>query len=278
LFLKVNASGVQIYRCDESSNGSGMMEYNHIGANSKLYSVYDNEKNISLGYHYYLSHPLAQGARLTFSFSTVDGDTLSAIPESTVTGNKFGTAKGSSVDDIDDLLLKAVCLSGYGHASHVSYVQRRHSKGGVPPSSCEEIGKKIQVSYTAQYLFWSQDRSLNPADIPAEIRIDSENFSPVSGFYSEGQQHYRFNGSSWINFNATSFLYTSPGKEVVGRHYFLEEADANGGQPSWDLFMPAGLSKVRVTTKVVSTVTVEKDSVDWSTLEATSYGGSPHDM
>ncbi|KAH9300888.1 hypothetical protein KI387_012471, partial [Taxus chinensis] len=233
LFLKVNASGVQIYRCDESSNGSGMMEYNHIGANSNLFSVYDNEKNISLGYHYYLSHPLAQGARLTFSFSTVDGDTLSAIPESTVTGNKFGTAKGSSVDDIDDLLLKAVCL-------------------------------------------W--DRSLNPADIPAEIRIDSENFSHVSGFYSEEQQHYRFNGSSWINFNATSFLYTSPGKEVVGRHYFLEEADDNGGQPSWDLFMPAGLSKVRVTTKVVSTVTVEKDSVDWSKLEATSYGGSPHDI
>ncbi|KAH9300883.1 hypothetical protein KI387_012466, partial [Taxus chinensis] len=163
----------------------------------------------------------------------------------------------------------AVSHSGYGGASDVSYVQRRHSKGGVPPSSCEEIGKKIQVPYTAQYLFWSQDQSFTQVGIPSEISTDSDNLSPPSGFYAEGYQHYRFNGSSWINFNATSFLYTSPGKQVVGNHYYLAQADENGGRPTWKLF-----NEVRVTTRAVSRVTVEEDSIDWVKLEATSYGGN----
>lgn len=86
LLLKVNGTGVQIYRCEKSSNGSGMMEYTHVGETAKLYSPYDNEKNVSVGYQYYLPHPLAQGAQPTFSFSMVEGDPVSAIPESTVTG------------------------------------------------------------------------------------------------------------------------------------------------------------------------------------------------
>ncbi|KAH9300884.1 hypothetical protein KI387_012467 [Taxus chinensis] len=208
--MKVNAKGVQIYQCDKNSNGSGMMKYDHVGVKAKLYSPYGNGKYISVGHHYFLSHPLAQGAQPTFSFSMLEGDPVSAIPQSTVTVNTIGTKKVNDQEDIDDLLLKAVSHSGYGGSSDVSYVQRRHSKGGVPPSSCEEIGKKILVPYTAQYLFWSQDQSFTQAGIPSEISTDSDNLSPPSGFYAEGYQHYRFNGSSWINFNATSFLYTSP--------------------------------------------------------------------
>ncbi|GLJ30256.1 hypothetical protein SUGI_0598520 [Cryptomeria japonica] len=141
----------------------------------------------------------------------VEGDPVSAIPESTVTVNPISKEKGKSEDDIDDLLLKGVSHSGYGHASEVSYVQRRHSKGGVPPPHCEEDAKEIQVSYTAQYFFWSQDRSLDTAAIPSEISTDSKNSIPFLGLYGEGYQHYRFNVSSWIIFNASALLYTSPG-------------------------------------------------------------------
>lgn len=170
--------------------------------------------------------------------------------------------------DVDDVLIKAISHSGRGHASWVSYVQRMHSKGGVPPSSpCEEVGKQVKIPYTAQYLFWHQDRSL-PLSIPAEISV-SEDFSPLISFYSEGVQYYRFNGSSWINFNVSSYLYTSPGQEVVGWHYFSEKPDENGGQPTWNLFMPLS----RVTVKVVSETTVDPHSIDWTRMKATSHGG-----
>ncbi|GLJ30261.1 hypothetical protein SUGI_0598580 [Cryptomeria japonica] len=275
LLLKVNGTGVQIYRCEKSSNGAGMMNYTHVGATAKLYSPYDNEKNVSVGYHYYLPHPLAQGAQPTFSFSMVEGDPVSAIPESTVTVNPIGTEKGKSEDDIDDLLLKGISHSGYGHASEVSYVQRRHSKGGVPPPYCEEDAKEIQVPYTAQYLFWSQDRSHDTAAIPSEISGYSKNSIPILGYYGEGYQHYRFNGSSWINFNVSALLYTSPGQQVVGRHYFLSQADDKGGQLAWEFSMPSGLGKVRVTFKLVSTVIVDQDSIPWTKLEATSYAADP---
>lgn len=86
MFLKVNASGVQIYQCEKSTNGSEMMKYTHVGANAKLYSPYGDEKSVPVGYHYYLNHLLAQGAQPTFSFSIIKGDPVSAIPKSTVTG------------------------------------------------------------------------------------------------------------------------------------------------------------------------------------------------
>ena len=43
--------------------------------------------NNSVGYHYFLSEPLAQGGKPTFSFSMKAGKPLSAIPESTVKGS-----------------------------------------------------------------------------------------------------------------------------------------------------------------------------------------------
>ncbi|KAH9300885.1 hypothetical protein KI387_012468, partial [Taxus chinensis] len=54
-----------------------------------------------------------------------------------------------------------------------------------------------------------------------------------------------------------------------GNHYYLAQADENGGRPTWKLF-----NEVRVTTRAVSRVTVEEDSIDWVKLEATSYGGN----
>lgn len=61
----------------------------------------------------------------------------------------------------------------------------------------------------------------------------------------------------------------------MGRHYFLSQVDEKGGEPSWELLMPFGLGKVRVTAKLVSIVIVDKNSITWSKLEATSYVAGP---
>jgi hypothetical protein len=273
LIRAVDASGVQIYKCEKNSSGIGLV-YTSVGAMATLSSPDSssfNGKYTSVGYHYFLSEPLAQGGKPTFSFSMKAGEPISAIPESTVTCNVLAQKMLDS-EDVDDLLLKAVSHSARGLAIWVSYVQRMHSKGGVPPSSCEEVGKQVNIPYTAQYLFWQQDRSL-PMGIPVEISV-SKDFTPLISFYSEGIQYYRFNGSSWINFNVSAYLYTSPGQEVVGWHYFSTKPDQNGGQPTWELFMPFS----RVTVKVVSSITVDSDSIDWTEMEATSHGGNKNGL
>lgn len=253
----------------KNSSTSGL-EYAWAGAMATLYSpdgTSVNAQYASVGYHYFLSEPLAQGGKPTFSFSMKAGEPISAIPESTVTCNVLAMKMLDS-KDVDNLLLKAVSHSGQGN-TRVSYVQRMKSKGGVPPSSqCNVVGEKLQIPYTAQYLFWLQDRSL-PMGIPIEISVPKD-FTPLVSFYGEGIQYYRFNGSSWINFNVSASLHTSPGQEVVGWHYFTTNPDPNGGQPTWELFMPLS----RVTVKVVSSITVDSDSVDWIEFEATSHGGN----
>lgn len=79
----MNASGVQIYQCKENSNATGL-QYTQVGAMATLNSTDGNYS--SVGYHYFLSEPLADGGMPTFAFSVEAGDPISAIPESTVTG------------------------------------------------------------------------------------------------------------------------------------------------------------------------------------------------
>lgn len=273
LIRTVNASGVIIYLCGKNST-SGMFHLTYVSALATLYSpngIRVNGNFTSVGYHYLLPELLAQGGNYTFAFSLEAGDAISAIPESTVTATLLAR-KPSITANVPDFLLKAVSHSGNGNASSVSYVQRRHGKGGVPLSQCNVVGTQLQSPYSAQYLFWQQDRSL-PLGIPAVIRV-SKDFSPLLSLYSEGIQYYKFNGSSWNNFNVSADLYNSPGQEVVGRHYFPTKPDQNGGQRTWELFMPFS----QVTAKVVSSITKESDSIAWSKLKATSHGGNKYGL
>jgi hypothetical protein len=85
----VNASGVQIYECEENSNATGLV-YTSVGAMATLYSPDGvNGNDTSVGYHYFLNWPLAEGGKPTYSFSVKAGDPISAIPESTVTGRRI---------------------------------------------------------------------------------------------------------------------------------------------------------------------------------------------
>lgn len=56
----------------------------------------------------------------------------------------------------------------------------------------------------------------------------------------------------------------------MGWHYFSENPDKNGGQPTWELFIPLS----RVTIEVVSRVIVYPKSIDWTEMKANSRGGN----
>ena len=69
----MNASGVQIYQCQKNSSGIGLL-YTQVGAMATLSSSVNAGKYItSVGYHYYLSEPIALNGKLTFSFSMKAG-------------------------------------------------------------------------------------------------------------------------------------------------------------------------------------------------------------
>ena len=121
----------------------------------------------------------------------------------------------------------------------------------TPSSSSEEVQKQVEITYTAQYLIWHQDQSLQIA-VATEVS--------VLEYYSEGIQYYRFNGSSWDNFKVSAYLYTSPGQQVVGRQYFSK----------WELFMPLS----RATLNIVSTINMDSVSIGWTKMEVTSNEGN----
>ncbi|KAI5073322.1 hypothetical protein GOP47_0011335 [Adiantum capillus-veneris] len=117
---------------------------------------------------------------------------------------------------------------------------------------------------------------LSGVEIPAEIAVP-DGHSLHGGIRAEGHQHYQFNGTAWVLTNATAKLYNSPtGTDAVGRHFFLEEPDALGGQPTWETInehhLPALISAVTANSVVAHPV--DPDSITWNLLAATSHYGN----
>lgn len=118
---------------------------------------------------------------------------------------------------------------------------------------------------------------LENVSIPAAIQVPAGQKLQVA-YYAVGLQHYSFNGSAWVLYNATADLYYTEKRAgskrapVVGQHFFLPHPDAGGGQPSWETFIPC---TSLVTAKSLQAVTVDPDSITWNLFEATSESGSP---
>ncbi|KAG6554740.1 hypothetical protein Mapa_003759 [Marchantia paleacea] len=83
-----------------------------------------------------------------------------------------------------------------------------------------------------------------------------------------GHQIYKYNGSVWVLANATAILYNFMG-QPVGHHYFLNEADSAGGQPTWESYNPIS----RVTGRAIARLP-QADAVDWVLLKATTAKGN----
>ncbi|KAH7278855.1 hypothetical protein KP509_38G059400 [Ceratopteris richardii] len=142
----------------------------------------------------------------------------------------------------------------------------------------------VALAFTTQTHAWaavSRNCSdlLKNLDIPKNIQAPSGQ-TMHTVYFAKGLQHYSFNGSSWVLYNATASLYSinhsnttklTVKREVVGQHYFLEKADSQGGQPTWETFVP---STSLVTARTLSKVSVDDRSITWNLLQATSHSGS----
>ena len=108
--------------------------------------------------------------------------------------------------------------------------------------------------------------------VPAQIGVP-EGYKLHLLLTAKGYQYYEFNGSSWVNNNATASLYNSQKKEV-GLHYYLPQPDNLGGQPSWETLPSKGFPYSSVTCAVKATAIEGQDNVAWALLGTTQSHGN----
>lgn len=109
-----------------------------------------------------------------------------------------------------------------------------------------------------------------PPVVPASIQVP--HYELVHTLFAKGHQFYRYNGSAWLQFNATARLYDRHNHEV-GSHFFLPKRDALGGQPTWQSLNYKGVPFSSVTCRPVSSVVVDEASISWVLLETTQSEG-----
>ena len=84
------------------------------------------------------------------------GPTWESNSGSKVIGTRMYGCQPDS-NSIPWLLLEAVSTSGPGIYNSVTYIQRLNTKGGLPPAGPGSfVGEKVQIPYTAEYLFYRE--------------------------------------------------------------------------------------------------------------------------
>jgi predicted peroxiredoxin len=171
LALALEADGVQIYRCQESTKTAGTYEWSFVEPHADLL----NAANERIGIHF--AGP---------SWQANDGSTVKgAVVEKADSPNKA----------IQWLLLKAASVTGNGLFSHVTYVQRIDTVEGVAPQadSCtdQQNGLMSRVPYHAQYRFFTADSmGTSPLNIPDNLQVPAGN-SVAYQVHAQGVQIYR---------------------------------------------------------------------------------------
>jgi Protein of unknown function (DUF3455) len=128
-----HASGDQIYVCQASSDGKPQWTLKAPQADLR------DDKGVLIGHHY--AGP---------AWKHEDG--------SEVTGKAVARADSPDSGSIPWLLVTAVAHSGSGVLSHVTSIQRIHTKGGQPPATpCDasKSGTEAKSPYTADYYFYA---------------------------------------------------------------------------------------------------------------------------
>ncbi|EFJ11504.1 hypothetical protein SELMODRAFT_426270 [Selaginella moellendorffii] len=260
-YLRVRGRGKQLYACNAASKA---WEFDVAWADL----FYPSDKNYTrrIGVHYFLQFPDANGGRPSWSLFRSPGDPDSATPSLTVTGKVLD--KTPSAGNIDALLLQVTSFSG---RTGISYIQRYPVSGGVAPAAnlCTKAGDTLAVDYESDYAFFSQ---LKRPAASGLSNATSNSTKVVASYFGEGFQLYTYENSSWVLKGASASLSSVPGREIVGSHYFLYQADASGGQPTWTIYSP---TYSRVTGKVTEKVSSDNSSVPVLRLERTSSSGEP---
>jgi hypothetical protein len=137
LVLQAHASGVQIYVCREASEGQARWTL-------KAPDAMLRDGNGAVIIHHYA------------------GPTWKHKDGSTVTGKAVAHADSPDPGSIPWLLIAATGHSGTGVLTHVTSVQRIHTKGGQPPAAttCDgsKLGTEAHSAYSADYYFYSLTR------------------------------------------------------------------------------------------------------------------------
>lgn len=131
--LKAQASGSQIYTCQQGKDGA--FAWTLKAPEAELH----DQRGKVIGQHY-------------------AGPTWKSNDGSTVTGRLAAKADSPEFDSIPWLLVTATGHTGDGVFSQVSSIQRIHTHGGQAPAaaSCDASKQNTEVksSYTADYYFY----------------------------------------------------------------------------------------------------------------------------
>jgi hypothetical protein len=132
--LQARASGAQIYVCQRAADGKAGWTLKAPDAD-----LHD-EQGALIGRHY-------------------AGPTWKHNDGSEVTGKAVARVNSPDSGSIPWLLVTATGHSGNGVLSHVTSIQRIHTRGGQPPPSadCSASKENVEVksSYTADYYFYA---------------------------------------------------------------------------------------------------------------------------
>ena len=132
IVLQVHATGLQIYVCQVSADQK--FSWTLKGPEAELTDGHGK----TVGTHYV-------------------GPTWKHTDGSEVVGKLAARADAPEAGAIPWLLLSATGHAGSGILSRVTSIQRIHTKGGQPPSGCDEShrGEEVKVPYSADYYFYA---------------------------------------------------------------------------------------------------------------------------
>jgi hypothetical protein len=132
--LLAHASGSQIYVCQPGTDGK--LAWTLKAPDAELH----DQQGAVIGRHY-------------------AGPTWKDNDGSEVTGKAVGKVDSPEPDSIPWLLVTVTGHSGDGVLSHVTTIQRVHTKGGLPPAAADCNASKqdneVKSAYTADYYFYA---------------------------------------------------------------------------------------------------------------------------
>lgn len=135
LVLRAHASGVQIYVCQQSTDGKAVWTLK--GPEATL----SDDRGEAIGKHYF-------------------GPAWKHNDGSEVTAKVTSRVNAPSPGSIPWLLLKVTARGGNGLLSTVTAIQRVATLGGLPPEGpCDAslLGAESRSEYEAEYLFYASD-------------------------------------------------------------------------------------------------------------------------
>jgi hypothetical protein len=140
LVLQAHASGDQIYICKPGPDSDQKLAWILKEPDAQLFD--------------------AQNKVIARHFA---GPTWKHNDGSEVVGKVAARVESPDANSIPWLLLTAMSHSGDGVLSHVSFIQRLHTKGGQPPQTgCDDAHRNAETrsAYSADYYFYSPPKKL----------------------------------------------------------------------------------------------------------------------